>query len=145
MKSSRSCILTFSVNFLEDKGKWFCVCKQILAALQELAALSFSLLKICRLCFCSRFSLLNLFLLLGIVAFSTLLKLWSLYCLKELHYNFISKYIKFPFTVKENICYILPCLESMYFSVDFIELEHRIRNRITVKLPVLVAYVCKAT
>lgn len=52
--------------------------------------------------------------------------------------------MKFLFTVKENICYILPCLESMYFSVDFITLKHRIHNRITVKLPVMVAYVCKA-
>lgn len=52
--------------------------------------------------------------------------------------------MKFQFTVKENICYILPCLESTYFSVDFINLKHRIHNRITVKLLVMVAYVCKA-
>lgn len=146
MKSSRGCILTSSVNFLWDKGKLFCVCKQILAVLQDACcSVSFSLIKICMLCFCSRFSLLNLFLLLGIDTFGTLLKLWSLYCLKELHHNyFFSKYMKFQFTVKENTCYILPCLKSMYFSVDFIKLKHRIHNRITVKLPVMVAYVCKA-
>lgn len=52
--------------------------------------------------------------------------------------------MKFQFTVKENICYVLPCLENMYFSVDFTKLKHRTHNRITVKLPVMVAYVCKA-
>lgn len=61
-------------------------------------------------------------------------------CLRELYH----KNMKFKFTVKENICYILPCLESMYFSVDFIKLKHRIHNTITVKLYVMVAYVCKA-
>lgn len=64
--------------------------------------------------------------------------------MKELHHNyFITKYMKFQFTDKENTCYILPCLECIYFSVDFIKLKHKIHSRITVKLPVMVAYVCK--
>lgn len=61
------------ISGMQKENCSVCVSK-FLQYCRMLAAVLFSLLKICMLCFCSRFSPLHLFLLLGINAFGTLLK-----------------------------------------------------------------------